>query len=297
MSLRDEYLRVSKSKPCPICGKPDWCMIDRTNPGDPSRALCQRVGSGRRWGNAGWLHILRQDGANGRPSGRRIGSVPLDAGDPPEAGDEPTFGERHAVMVRNVDPERLRRLAEGLGVSVSSLRRLGVGYAGRGVWAFPMRRAAGRVCGLRLRSESGRKWAVTGSRDGLFYPPDQTADGSAGPLVITEGPTDSAALLDMGAPAVGRPSCEGCRSAAVEYCRRGGWRDVVIFSDADGPGVAGAERLADALLRVATVRLVQPPHGFKDARAWRRAGAVAANLAALIHSANERRLCVAGGAT
>jgi hypothetical protein len=49
-----EY-RVSQSHPCPICGKPDWCISD----GD-GHVICQRIESDRPWGEAGWFHELNQ---------------------------------------------------------------------------------------------------------------------------------------------------------------------------------------------------------------------------------------------
>ena len=54
---RDRMLRVSREKPCPIFGKSDWCLAQ-----DESVAICPRteLGSIKRYGNAGWLHILKQ---------------------------------------------------------------------------------------------------------------------------------------------------------------------------------------------------------------------------------------------
>lgn len=48
------WVRVSKNNPCPVCGKPDWCLIG--SEGD--RAICQRVESSERHGEAGFLHRL-----------------------------------------------------------------------------------------------------------------------------------------------------------------------------------------------------------------------------------------------
>lgn len=49
--------RVTKRNPCPICGKPDWCLRAE----DDSAAICQRIseGSVKQCGEAGYLHILR----------------------------------------------------------------------------------------------------------------------------------------------------------------------------------------------------------------------------------------------
>ncbi len=45
------------------------------------------------------------------------------------------------------------------------------------------------------------------------------------------------------------------------------------MADGDGPGRDGAERLAEALLPIRPVRVVSPPGGVKDARAWIVGGA------------------------
>ena len=47
--------RVSRERPCPCCGKPDWCLSDGEN-----WAICQRVESDQRWGEAGWFHRLNE---------------------------------------------------------------------------------------------------------------------------------------------------------------------------------------------------------------------------------------------
>ena len=51
---------VSKKDPCPVCGKPDWCLVAA----DGSAAICQRIeqGSRKHCGEAGWLHILSDTG-------------------------------------------------------------------------------------------------------------------------------------------------------------------------------------------------------------------------------------------
>ena len=49
-----DWLRVTKSEPCPVCGKQDWCLVSV----DGSAAICQRVQSDREIGRAGWLHRL-----------------------------------------------------------------------------------------------------------------------------------------------------------------------------------------------------------------------------------------------
>jgi hypothetical protein len=48
------YRRTSRSLRCPICGKPNWCIVSD----DGSKAICQRVASDRRCKDAGWLHVV-----------------------------------------------------------------------------------------------------------------------------------------------------------------------------------------------------------------------------------------------
>lgn len=60
MTISEEFARVSRKHPCPVCGKATWCMVARES--DPSRTICQRVESSRRWGTAGWLHDLHDHG-------------------------------------------------------------------------------------------------------------------------------------------------------------------------------------------------------------------------------------------
>src|SRR5207253_1067400 len=100
---------------------------------------------------------------------------------------------------------RLLQLADSLGLSMTSLCQFGVGWATEHrSWSFPMRDAESNVVGIRLRRPDGFKFAVKGGKEGLFIPEDRNAQSS--PLLIAEGVTDAAALLDMGfTNVVGRP--------------------------------------------------------------------------------------------
>jgi 5S rRNA maturation endonuclease (ribonuclease M5) len=199
------------------------------------------------------------------------------------------FGELAGRAVAAVKPEDLDRLAVAFGVSSTSLRRLRIGWLpDRRGWGFPMRSAAGAVVGVRLRFPNGKKLSVRGGREGLFLPEDLRPGGR---LLITEGPTDCAALLDLGFSAVGRPSCRGGVKHLIDLTRRLAPEDVVIVADGDAPGRKGADDLARRLAAyVPTLRIVTPPPGIKDARAWKRAGATAADVLAAIEAAAPRRL-------
>ena len=154
-------------------------------------------------------------------------------------------------------------------------------------WSFPMRNAAGEVVGIRLRLPNGNKLSVRGGHEGLFVPKHLRCGER---LVIAEGPTDTAALLDLGLSTVGRPSCTGGVRLLVEFVQRMKPPDMVIVADADQPGQRGAASLAGTLLRYCRVRIITPPEPFKDARAWLQGGAMTADVERAIDEAPVRRL-------
>ncbi|MCH7728355.1 MAG: hypothetical protein IH991_18040, partial [Planctomycetes bacterium] len=60
MRTNTDWRRVTRAELCPICEKPDWCLL--TGPkGNPTAAICPRIESNNRRGEAGWLHRLRDD--------------------------------------------------------------------------------------------------------------------------------------------------------------------------------------------------------------------------------------------
>jgi hypothetical protein len=136
----------------------------------------------------------------------------------------------------------------------------------------------------------GNKLAVRGGKEGLFLP---EGIDSHGLLLIAEGPTDAAGLLDLGFSAVGRPSCSGGVKLLVELVRTLKPSGVAIVADADAPGQRGAKTLAAVLAAYSqSVRIVMPPSGIKDAREWKRRGATAADVQAAIDAAPVRKLAV-----
>jgi phage/plasmid primase-like uncharacterized protein len=241
--------------------------------------ICPRVESPKRAGEAGWLHVLRDERDRGMRTTRtwHVPLRPAVAGGAAEA-DLATLAQACAEALHPLSL-RLGLLSRQLGVSEASLRRLGVGWSAiHRAWTFPMSGAAGEVRGIRLRGPDGRKWAVAGGREGLFIPDRLDA---AQRLLICEGPTDTAAALDMGCEAVGRPSCTGGAGLLLRLVRDRRPAEVVVVADQDAPGQSGAAALAAELRGyVRVVRVITPPA--KDLRAWRQSGATADDLAALI---------------
>ncbi len=279
MTPQRKWLRVSKQQPCPVCHKGDWCTVTA----DGVLACCMRVQSDRRAKNCGFIHKLSESTGWNRqlppPQDRKL---LLDC------------AAYHAALRRRWDWRWNDGLAMDLGVDPDALELLQPAYdAANGAFAFPMRDGAGGVVGIRLRSREGRKWAVRGSREGLFYSP-ALVPGSE-PLVICEGPTDTAAALTLGLQAVGRPSCSGGAEALAALCKRLAVRRVVMLADCDAPhrrpdgsvwypGRDGAVTMARALRRA--WQMVLPPA--KDLRAWLHRGATREQFDALAASATWR---------
>jgi phage/plasmid primase-like uncharacterized protein len=245
------------------------------------------VESARRCGEAGWLHHLRNDGPTWSPRVRRIELSAAQVG-----AEKIDFAKVAMDFRAAVRPEAVGRLAATLGLSVVSLTRLGIGWSAKHrASTFPMMDATGTVLGIRLRRPDGRKLAVRGGHEGLFLP--NALDLSGGRLLIAEGPTDTAALLDLGFCAVGRPCCAGGVRLLVKLVRQLAVPEVVIVADGDAPGQRGAAALAAVLTAyTAAVRIIMPPAGVKDARAWKRCGAAAGDVAAVIDATPVYRLAI-----
>lgn len=250
---RDGWTTVSARHPCPVCGKPDWCGVHRDG-----ATRCMRVPSDRE-SNGGWIH-----GGAQRPA---VATVARRPSDPYEA---PAFdaATAYAGIRRLARPHKLAAWACKLGLPPTSIDWLGACHLGDTL-IFPMHDGRGDVCGMRTRTPDGQKRAVTGSRAGVFLATVQTdAD-----VLICEGPTDAAAALALGFEPIGRPSCTGQEIHVVDTLRRWGRDHATICADADGPGTAGASKLADTLRAARIAPRLVAPVGHKDLRDWWRAGA------------------------
>jgi hypothetical protein len=272
-----KWLRVNRELPCPVCGKPDWCLVAA----DASAAICPRTESPKRCGSAGYLHRLVET----LPPRERRRVVIRTRSAPPDLTALATEYQRAAT------DETLTTFAANLGVRVESLRAFGVGWApDHRAWSFPMRDpTTGTATGIRLRRPNGTKFSVRGSREGLFMP-DTLPDENL--LLILEGATDAVAAHSIGFPfAVGRPSCTGGGHPLVALVWMRKPVRVVIVRDNDVAGERGAEALARVLiLHCRDLRVVAPPADFKDVRQWVTAGASRRDLKQLVHAASARRL-------
>lgn len=274
----------ARGKPCPRCGGSDrfapmkdfadrGSMICRhcfngdtePRPGDGLASLRWWLGvdaaGAAKW-LAAWLGVGPGDAtAPRRPLERRL-VIPEDD------GHTDRFAEMADRWFDAMTPAHRVWCAEQVVLPPEPFMSLRVGWAaGSRATTWPMRDAKGRVIGVRLRCpETAKKWAVTGSRAGLFIP--SAMDCSVGRLFVCEGPTDTAALLSIGMAVVGVPSAGGAADLLSLLVRDRGPAEVVIVADGDGPGCDGAERLAEAVLPIRPVRVLSPPVRYKDARDW-----------------------------
>lgn len=192
---------VSKKNPCGVCGKFDWCQH-----GDRGWK-CQRVQSSRPFEKGGWFHPFGD--SKPQPPKPRL-KMP-----------EPSKLDASKLLAEwssQTSDSDFEDLAASLGVSMESVVSLGAvkafwrhglwslqKFPNRG-WAFPMRDGDGNIIGIRVRSENGLKWAVAGSKNGIFAPDQHGNFPSC--VYLCEGPTSTAAALTMGLYAIGRPACQ-----------------------------------------------------------------------------------------
>ena len=283
---RSDWHNVSRKEPCPICHKTDWCSVSN----DGVVCVCHRIESPYPTkGGTGWIHRLRDEpkskfGGQGEQWRFRCHSAPLH----PEPKNNPVAAEYFAALPKGEIQRRLcLRLERDLGLPKEMLEMHDVRWDPKAyAVAFPMRNAEGEVTGIRYRQlGTGRKWALKGSKDGLFYMPG--FNPAYEELVVCEGPTDMLAAASAGLNAVGRSSCMTGAALLRQFIRDRHIKHVTIIGDNDKPhdrpdgtwwrpGLDGAEKLARDL-RV-SARIVLPPPEIKDTREWYRSGLLTKEL-------------------
>lgn len=284
------WVDATKKRPCPICGHGDFCRISP----DGQKVLCRRVESDMRRDTSlypGWVHDLSEPVA-APPKKRKPRKTP--------ASHWPKLNEQYQAQVSS---ERLAALSAKLSLSVGSLKAMGIGQRAPGEWSFPMCNHKQRLVGFRIRTDSGSKFSAVGSDGhGLFIPANTPT--RAHTVWIVEGPTNCAAMLDIGFDkrmkygghaVLGRSACF-CGTPYLLPWARG--KNVVIVYDNDykpgkalvNPGLSGAQKLAADLRyqgRPRSIVLISPPDGINDVRDWRIATECTLNANALDELAKE----------
>lgn len=245
-------LRVSEDMPCPICKKPDGCLVSP----DGKAALCSRVESDKLLGEpfaGGWLHIL--DGSFKPTKIRKKNHPPIN------------WKVINDFYQRQANDITLISFIQGF--LFSSLKRLGVGYDGE-AYTFPMRNSKDDIVGIQRRFLNGDKRFVKGSKNGLFIP--RGLNIAASEVLICEGVTDTLVALDLGFEAIGRANCG---TGVKMLCDYFAWKPcaakIIIIADNDLVGIKGAKQLAMALLDInRTAHIIIPP--VSDLREWVKKG-------------------------
>lgn len=229
-----EYSRVTPDYPCPICGRPDWCVIKRNG----KMALCQRVESADRFGDAGWRHDL-----SGIPEHDRL--VPPSTHQLRKALPPSFIGlvAEHSEFVLTEDPIKLVELAAALSLNVDCLKAIGTGYGrSKNAYTFPMYDDEGSIVGIRYRTLDGRKFSFRGGREGVFRPKVFFDDPIT---LVVEGATDTAAGVLLGLNTIGRPNCNGGTYTLKGLLADTDHEELIILSDNDKhrAGLKGAVEL------------------------------------------------------
>lgn len=187
----------------------------------------------------------------------------------------PHLGDMWVNFQRTTTDEQLAALGRELGISARALQITGCVWAWtEDAWCWPMFDARGRFIGFRLRSDTGDKYAFTGSKSGLFTGQPPRKDE---PFCIVEGPTDLAALYHIGMQGIGRPSCSACVAMIVEYLKIEKIAKPIIVADKDAPGLAGAKMLK---AHIPLARVIVLP--CKDVRGFINNGATKQDMEAMI---------------
>lgn len=281
MSSHPDWIRAKRRNPCPICGRMKFCLLSRTN----DDVICTKIEEGSvKWlpEASGWLH--REKDSSWTPSTRAILPPHIE---PPKIPTQKLECLDYEFR-SSVNPMHLNELAQELGVSVRSLEIVGIGwFEDEGCWTFPLYDGSGTIVGINRRFPDGSKFVISGHRTGLYLPDDLPLDLSGEMLLICEGGTDLAAAIDMGFHAAGRFCCtHGCKQPA-DLLRRRRPGVVAIISDSKLQEQRGAQLLSDSLrFYCDVIRLVIPPAGIQDLRAWASKGLTRTELEDLIVNKN-----------
>ena len=161
---KSEWIKVSRARPCDICGKPDYC----TRTADGTTVKCMRVASDHVVHNKdlgdGWLHKVADHGLPAVPAVALPGRAKMKT---PEIV---ALLKQHRTAL---SPRALSLAATRLHVSEASLLAYGAGAdPTTGNLSFPMYDGDLNPIGIHLRRDDGTKRCVVGSRNGLFVPSD-----------------------------------------------------------------------------------------------------------------------------
>jgi hypothetical protein len=279
-----KWRSARSTSPCPICGKPDWCQLAVDGRG----AICRRIQSDKPQKSGGWFHHVNN------------GAAPMAADRPaPRPAPQPSIQELHLLAWSYQQRDQptldatLRAAARSQRRVPGAARRRFLGRAPRVVIPDARRR---RPRARHPHASDVRQEVLHHRGEGRAF---HSARSSRRSPVRLRGPNrhrrdagpglrrDRSAELH-GRAAADRGSAEGASSFAGNAITR-----LVIVADGDAPGQRGAQQLAvTARLYCPIVQVITPPAGIKDARAWKRGGATAADVERAVWASPQRQLKV-----
>ena len=276
--MNGKWMRCSRRNPCPVCGHPDWCCWLSTG----EVFWCMRTSAGAVAGfERGKTHP--NGGTAWRPTVepppmRSLRQLREDV----SCKDRIPWSAIQLECAGEMTMDALEDAAQMLRIPASALQAFDIGWSSHWkAWTFPMRHpVTQRIVGIRTRTPSGSKFALTGSRQGYFMctyvRPQQR-------VFVVEGPTDAAAVHSLGMEAIGRGSCLHV-SPALREALAG--RTVLVVADNDDAGRRGASICCEYLDK-SKATVISPPPGFKDMRAWIEGGANRQDVETLAREAIE----------
>lgn len=248
------YNRVSRQMPCPVCQRDKYCLVSD----DGLWAICTKVNSKKEYKTYhGWLHPLGQ--VQYLSPKKIVKSIEY---------------SRDIEYIRNFYKKTIFRygavipLAEALNVSAQVLMDMGVGMDGCH-WCFPMFDGNKKLIGIKRRNGASQKWCEKGSRLGVYL--HQSFDASFSSY-ITEGESDTAAMLTKGYNTVGRASESSCKEILKKLLINCPEVNIVPDNDPHGSGWRYARQLAEYLKQPGRKVNIYFHRGHKDIREWINSG-------------------------
>lgn len=239
---------------CPICSKPDWCIVAE----DGSAAICSRIseGSVKKAGKAGWLHIL----GNFKPVKY---TVP-----PKKKVDWNKWSVKFAKQLIE-NREAFGKFCRSININPISALRFYIGWH-KGWLTIPVYSMMRKISGIQRRKGNIKRY-MKHSDMGVFVP-SAFFQNPSDTLAVCEGWTDTITALEYGYNAIGKVNAYVGNEEVIMFARiHPSIERVIIFADnnEDGVGLAGAEETAELLNEFET-RVVLTPE--KDLRACKQKG-------------------------
>jgi hypothetical protein len=248
--LRVQQLKIN----CPICAKPDWCLVAD----DGSAAICRRIekGSVKKCGKAGWLHVL----GDFNPKRHTLPEKPYIDWAMHTLGFAQQLHDNRVLFYKFCSDNK---------INILPAMRFNIGWTNDWL-TIPMYGVGGRITGIQRRQKNIKRF-MKWSEMGVFLP-SAFLQYKAKTLAVCEGWTDTVTAYEYGfGAAIGKMNCYVGDDLVLYYAKRLGCERVIVFADNDGVGLDGANATAE-LLRENCFRVMVIRTKEKDLRACKLTG-------------------------